>query len=165
MSESYSVRLTKDYLVFSAAHFITYGGDICERLHGHNYRVEAEVFGPLDQNHYVVDFIFLRDTLKQLVDQWDHHMLLPTRHEMIRVSADDKEVLVRFRERRWVFPKDDCILLPVPNTTSELLANCLGQCLIEAWSGQPGSDNWQLRIGVDENNGQWGYCNFRVAKP
>jgi 6-pyruvoyltetrahydropterin/6-carboxytetrahydropterin synthase len=43
MSEHYHVRVTKDYLVFSAAHFITYNGNICERLHGHNYRVAAEV--------------------------------------------------------------------------------------------------------------------------
>ena len=59
------VRITKDYLVFSAAHFITYAGDICERLHGHNYRVQAELEGPLDENQYVIDFIVLRDTLKE----------------------------------------------------------------------------------------------------
>ena len=57
MSERYSVRLSKDYLVFSAGHFITYAGDVCERLHGHNYQVVAEVHGPLDENQYVVDFI------------------------------------------------------------------------------------------------------------
>ena len=57
MSEKYHLSITKDYLVFSAAHFLTYDGDICERLHGHNYRVTAEIHGPLDENHYVVDFI------------------------------------------------------------------------------------------------------------
>ncbi len=45
--ESYSVRLRKTELVFSAAHFITFAGNICERLHGHNYRTAVEVFGPL----------------------------------------------------------------------------------------------------------------------
>ncbi len=63
MTETYQVHVTKDYLVFSAAHFITYGGDNCERLHGHNYRVQAEAEGPLDENHYVIDFIVLRDAL------------------------------------------------------------------------------------------------------
>ena len=43
---NYAVRITKDYLVFSAGHFITYNGDVCERLHGHNYRVAAEVAAP-----------------------------------------------------------------------------------------------------------------------
>jgi len=57
--DRYHVRMSKDYLVFSAAHFITYDGDVCEPLHGHNYRVAAEVYGPLDENSYVVDFIAL----------------------------------------------------------------------------------------------------------
>jgi len=129
MGESYHVRIEKDYLVFSAGHFITFDGDVCERLHGHNYRVAAEVFGPLDENHYVVDFIALRDTLKALVDELDHHMLLPTDHPLIRVVADERSVEVTFEERRWVFPRGDCILLPVANTTTELLARYLGMRL------------------------------------
>ena len=34
MSERYQVRVSKDYLVFCAGHFISYDGDKCERLHG-----------------------------------------------------------------------------------------------------------------------------------
>jgi len=74
MPESYHVRVTKDYLVFSAAHFITIGDNICERLHGHNYRIAAEVYGPLNENQYVFDFIALRDALRQLVDELDHNI-------------------------------------------------------------------------------------------
>ena len=112
--ESFHVRLTKDYLVFSAAHFITYNGNVCERLHGHNYRVTAEVHGPLDENHYVIDFVFLRNTLKRIVDQLDHHMLLPTQHAQIRVVEGDDVVEATFEDRRWVFPREDCVMLPVP---------------------------------------------------
>src|SRR5215831_17177717 len=104
-SESYFVRVRKTELVFSAAHFITFNGDICERLHGHNYRVSAEVFGPLDENHYVVDFIAVRDTLKAIVDELDHHVLLPTEHPLIQVTANEHEVEARFQERRWLFPR------------------------------------------------------------
>ena len=43
MAESYHIRLDKEYHVFSAAHFITFGDNICERLHGHNYHVEVTV--------------------------------------------------------------------------------------------------------------------------
>ncbi len=124
--ERYHVRLTKDYLVFSAAHFITFAGRICERIHGHNYRVEAEVHGPLDENHYVIDFIALRDALKSRVDAWDHHVLLPTQHPQIHVTGDEREVTARFEDRRWVFPREDCILLPVENTTAELCSEDLG---------------------------------------
>ena len=36
--EHYHVRIVRADLVFSAGHFITFGSDLCERLHGHNYR-------------------------------------------------------------------------------------------------------------------------------
>lgn len=156
MAESYRVRVTKDYLVFSAAHFITFNKNICERLHGHNYRVEAEVSGALDENHYVYDFIALRDALQQVVADLDHRMLLPTKHDQIKVSVQDLEVLVQFEKKRWIFPREDCLLLPVENTTTELLARYIGLKLLENLNATDITTPDQLRIAVDENYGQWG---------
>lgn len=154
--EKYSVQVTKDYLVFSAAHFITFNKNICERLHGHNYRVEATIGGPLDENYYVVDFIAVRDAMQAIVQELDHHMLLPTKHDQIHVKADEKEVVVRFEDRRWIFPLDDCILLPVQNTTSELLAKYIGNRLLDQMQQTIDYVPESIRVGVDENNGQWG---------
>ena len=156
MSESFCVRVSKDYLVFSAAHFITINDNICERLHGHNWRVFAEVHGPLDENYYVVDFIALRDKLQSIVDELDHHMLLPTGHALIHVATRGREVEVTFEERRWVFPRDDCVLLPLQNTTAELLARYIGQRLLTQLESLGVASPTLLRLGVDENNGQWG---------
>lgn len=156
MPESYSVRVTKDYLVFSAAHFITFGNNICERLHGHNYRVTAEVVGPLNHQHYVVDFILLRDTLQRLCLELDHFVLLPTQHPQIRVTATDKEVTATFEDRRWVFPRGDCVLLPVPNTTAELLANYLTDRLCDELQKAGAGQLDSLWVEVDECNGQAG---------
>lgn len=160
MSETYHVRLTKEHLIFSAAHFITFNGNICERLHGHNYRVFAEVYGPLDENQYVIDFIALRDTLKEITTELDHHMLLPTEHPQIQVAAGEDEVEVTFQDRRWVFPEGDCILLPVANTTAELLARYLGNELLDRLEKRTGVRPQRLVLGVDENEGQWGVCEL-----
>ena len=160
MSESYAICVTKEHLIFSAAHFITFNGNICERIHGHNYRVSCDVHGPLDENHYVYDFIALRDALKQITSRLDHHVLLPTEHKAIRVEPNEKEVLVSFEDRRWVFPADDCVLLPVPNTTAELLARYIGSELIAALRAKPFPIPQRFRIGVDENEGQWAYCEL-----
>lgn len=154
--ETYSVRLRKTELVFSAAHFITFAGSICERLHGHNYRTAVEVFGPLDENEYVVDFIALRDTLKAIVLELDHHMLLPTRHPQIHVEADEREVVVRFEERRWVFPRQDCVLLPLVQTTAELLAKHIADTLLARLAAASGYRPQRLRVIVDECEGQEG---------
>jgi 6-pyruvoyltetrahydropterin/6-carboxytetrahydropterin synthase len=156
MFETYCVRLQKESLVFSAAHFITFAGHVCERLHGHNYRVAAEVEGPLDENRYVVDFIALRDTLQALVGELDHQMLLPTDHPQIHVTAGATEVEARFEDRRWVFPRGDCVLLPIANTTAELLARYLGVRLSEELRAKTGALLTRVRVEIDENHGQWG---------
>ena len=164
MAERYHVRLSKDYLVFSAGHFITYGRDVCERLHGHNYRVTAEVHGPLDENHYVVDFIALRDTPGAIVDELDHHMLLPTRHPLIRVEANDREVEVTFQDRRWVFPRPDCVLLDLPKTTSELLARYFAERLAGQLQAHGGSRPELIRVEIDECFGNVAICELEVEE-
>ncbi|HVA48010.1 MAG TPA: 6-pyruvoyl tetrahydropterin synthase family protein [Pirellulales bacterium] len=160
MPETYRVRLTKDYLVFCAAHFITFNGNICERLHGHNYRVTADVLGPLDENHYVIDFIVLRDILHAIVLELDHHVLLPTDHPAIQVTADERSVEAVFEERRWVFPRGDCVLLPVPNTTAEMLARHIGRRLIAELAARGIAVPPRVRIEVDECEGQSAVCEI-----
>jgi len=160
MPEIYRVRLDKEYHVFSAGHFITFAGDICERLHGHNYRVAVEVEGPLDENSYVIDFIALRDALKAITNDLDHRMMLPTGHRTIQVRADENEVEVTFEDRRWVFPRCDCVLLPMPNTTAELLARYIGRRLLDDLEQQTGTRPKRLLVAVDEDNGQWGQCEL-----
>jgi 6-pyruvoyltetrahydropterin/6-carboxytetrahydropterin synthase len=157
----YRVRVTKDHLVFSAAHFITYNGNICERLHGHNWRVAAELSGPLDENHYVFDFIALRDALQAIVNELDHHVLLPMKHPLIRVRENGKEIEAAFEDRRWIFPREDCVLLPIENTTAELIAFWIGGRLREQITKQPSQAVETIRIEVEENFGQWAICELR----
>lgn len=160
----YKVRVTKDHLVFSAAHFITFNGNICERLHGHNWRVAAELTGPLDENGYVFDFIALRDQLQKTVDALDHRVLLPTQHDKIKVREDQNEVEATFEERRWVFPREDCILLPIANTTAELIAHWIGQQLMAVIGSDAASQIESVQIEVEENFGQWAICELPVTR-
>ena len=160
-AHTFKVQLQKEQLVFSAAHFITFAGDICECLHGHNYGVRAEVIGALDENRYVIDFIAFRDRLAEIVKRLDHHMLLPTTHPLIKVVADDKEVNVTFRDKRWLFPREDCMLLPVTNTTAEEIAAYIATELRAMLRETVGDRLESLEIGIDENHGQWGSCKIK----
>jgi 6-pyruvoyltetrahydropterin/6-carboxytetrahydropterin synthase len=152
MAESYHVRVAKSEHVFSAAHFITYNG-MCERLHGHNYRVSAEVYGPLDQNQYVIDFLMLRHKLREITTELDHVLLLPTEHPQIKVVEQGDEVVATYENRRWTFPRGDCRLLPLGNTTAELLAAYIGRRLLTAIQ-QIGFQPTRMRIELDECDGQ-----------
>ncbi len=153
MSESYRVRVAKAEHVFCAAHFITYGGR-CERLHGHNYHVAVEAHGPLDDDQLVIDFIAVRDALREIVAGLDHVVLLPTEHPELRVVEDGGEVVATLGERRWVFPRGDCRLLPLANTTAELLARLIGQRLLAALDERLGVRPERLSVEVDECDGQ-----------
>ncbi len=162
-TKTFRIRVTKDHLVFSAAHFITFNGDTCERLHGHNWRVACEIEGPLDENAYVFDFIELKSNLQQLVNKLDHHVLLPTKHNEISIKETDLEVIASFREKRWLFPLEDCILLPVENTTAERIAEWLGEELISVLDTDVKKNMSKMRIEVEENFGQWAFCDFEFT--
>jgi 6-pyruvoyltetrahydropterin/6-carboxytetrahydropterin synthase len=152
--ETYTVRVSKDYLVFCCAHFITYEGNTCERLHGHNYRATAEVEGPLDENQYVFDFIALKDLMRRITDELDHRVLLPTMSSLIRVQATDRHVRAQFNDREWAFPREDCVLLPISNTTAELLARWIAGRLTEALASEKNFRPTRIRIEVEESFGQ-----------
>lgn len=158
-TNQFRVSLQKEQLVFSAAHFITFAGDVCECLHGHNYGVRAEVAGPVDENQYVIDFIAFRDTLAEVVKRLDHHMLLPTLHPLIKVHRDGEEVITKFRDKRWIFPAEDCMLLPIGNTTAELIAWWIAHQIHDKLHTSTPHLDW-MEISVDENNGQWGICKI-----
>ncbi len=153
MPESYRVRIAKAEHVFSAAHFITYEGQ-CERLHGHNWRVAAEVFGPLNEDYLVVDFLAVRDELREIAAKLDHYVLLPTEHRELVVREEGDQVTVAFESRRWAFPRGDCRLLPIANTTAELMAAHIGRQLKRALEFRCGLDEPRLRVELDECDGQ-----------
>ncbi|MBI5233709.1 MAG: 6-carboxytetrahydropterin synthase QueD [Deltaproteobacteria bacterium] len=58
---------------FSAAHNLRNYEGACERLHGHNWRVEVSVSGPrLDERGMLVDFKVLKAELNNVLAKLDH---------------------------------------------------------------------------------------------
>ena len=123
--QSFKIHVTKDYLMFCSGHFITYSGHQCEPLHGHNYRVGVFVEGALNEDWYVFDFVTLKRLMKRLIDDLDHRMLLPLHNPWIKISQKDDHVIATYKERIYMFPQGDVVLLPIENTTAELLARYL----------------------------------------
>ena len=162
-SERYVVRVTKDHLVFCSGHFISYAGHQCERLHGHNYRATVEVEGPLDENFYVFDFIALKQRTKEITDELDHRMLLATANPVIRVEEQPNRVRVTYKDREWVFPREDCVLLPIENTTAERIAHYIAGRLADALRQIHNFSPTVLRVEVEENVGQSATYEWRPA--
>src|SRR5262245_28786353 len=91
----FSVSVTKDHLVFSSAHFITFAGHRCEGLHGHNYRARVTIEGQLDEEvGFVFDFVEIKHIMKRLCDAIDHKVLLPLENPKLQVVTCGEEVKV-----------------------------------------------------------------------
>src|SRR5580693_662156 len=123
----FRVSVTKDYLVFASAHFITFAGHRCEGLHGHNYRARVTIEGALDEESwFVFDFVTLKQIMRRLCDEIDHKVLLPLENRKIQVAEDGESITVAYEGKpRYRFPRTDCALLPITNTTVEMLAELL----------------------------------------
>jgi 6-pyruvoyltetrahydropterin/6-carboxytetrahydropterin synthase len=155
----FHIRVAGDEMVFDAAHFIT-TAEGCERLHGHSYRVAAEVFGPLDEHQCVVDFLAVREALRAIVGELNHRVLLPAQHPSIHVSQRGHEIEAVCGERRWVFPQDNCLLLPVANTTTELLAQHVGRLLSDRLSARTSAPPERIRVEIAESSGASAVCEL-----
>jgi 6-pyruvoyltetrahydropterin/6-carboxytetrahydropterin synthase len=152
----FRVTVTKEDLVFAAAHFITLPGHRCEALHGHNYRAGVVVEGGLEPDAwYVVDFAALKRLMKRLTDELDHRVLLPTENPRITLRREGESLEVVFDgQARYRFPASDCVLLPVPNTTVEMLAEHLARQAATELAQSGARTARAIEVEVEENFGQ-----------
>ena len=155
-SGEYRVSVSKDYLVFASAHFITFEGHRCEGLHGHNYRARVTVDGALnEESWFVFDFVELKRIMRRLCDQIDHLVLLPLESDRVKVTEDGDVVNVAVDGRaRYVFPRRDCALLPIPNTTVEMLAKMLTERLKAELASLGARHLTAIEMEIEENFGQ-----------
>jgi len=159
----FTVTVAKEYLTFSAAHFITLAGHQCERLHGHNYRVGVTVAGGVDpESGFVVDFGVIKQIVKPLIAEVDHRVLLPTRNSMLEYREEGDLLVVIYRGiHRFTFPQAHVALVPVTDTTAELLAEYLACRVGEALTREGLATVAELVLEVEESVGQ--SAGFRVV--
>ena len=152
----FSVSVTKDHLVFSSAHFITFAGHRCEGLPGHNYRARVTVEGRLDEEvWFVFDFVVIKQLMKRLCDEIDHKVLLARENPKLHVAECGDSVTVAYEGKpRYVFPKVDCALLPIPNTTVEMLAALLADRFRKELDSMGARGLTAIEMEVEENFGQ-----------
>ncbi len=112
-------------ITFESAHFLPNvpEGHKCGRLHGHSFRVEIHVSGPLDPHTgWVVDFADVKAAFKPLFEQLDHHYL----NEIEGLENPTSEVIAQ-----WIWRK----LKPALPGLSEIVLHetCTAGC---SYSGE-----------------------------
>lgn len=108
---------------FSSAHFLI-EHEKCGRIHGHNWKVKVIIEGELEEHGWVMDFTVLKKVVDELLNKYDHKMLLPN-----SISYDENSIKGNLsfsvNSKRYSFPKEDCVILPIANVTCENLSMLL----------------------------------------
>ena len=160
--ERWSIQVEKEYFKFSAAHFLIFPDGSKERLHGHNYRVYAEVDAALTRHGLVIDFKQVKPVIRELCDSLDERWLVPGEHpELSFEHRADGVTEVRYRGDYYAAPTEDVIVMPINNTSSENLASWVGRELRERLAQRfDDVEVHRLRVAVEETQGQFGVYTY-----
>jgi 6-pyruvoyltetrahydropterin/6-carboxytetrahydropterin synthase len=117
-----NVRLAHEFR-FEAAHRLPRvpAGHKCARLHGHSFRVELVVSGPVDERTgWFLDFQRLYDAWKPIHDLVDHHFL----NDVPGLENPTSELLAR-----WIWEQIKPTLPPLSRVT--VFETCESRCEYE----------------------------------
>jgi len=157
MQSPYQVHVFKDYLKFSAAHFIAYPG-FREPLHGHNYQVSVRVEGDLGRDGYVLDFGLVKKAAKRICERLDEKVLLPAESDCLAISRSGDNVTVRYEDgATFSCPEGDVLMLPIAHSSAEELARYVLTCLATELPDLKRRGVRSVEVGVAEAPGQVAY--------
>lgn len=144
---------------FSACHLIP-GHEKCGRLHGHSYAVHIRIHGELNKDHIIADFGEIKTVLREVCEELDHKMLVPTKNPQLKVTKKGDNIVVVHGKKTYSFPKEDVFELPIPSATAEGLARYI---LDRVGPKLKRSNIGQIEIGLDEGVGQgaWAKTTYR----
>lgn len=156
------MRISREDHNFAAAHFLPEMGK-CERLHGHNYYVTAELSAAPGTDNTVIDFNSINPIIKRICDGLDHRILLARDDARVRLVVTEREIEAIVGSKRFVFPREDCVILPLPATTVELLAAHVCGLLAGELSAMIPGLEW-VEAGVKEGASQMALHRMDMGK-
>ena len=158
------VTVAKESLRFSAAHFLTLPGHVCERLHGHNYRVAVTVEGPVDPaTGFVIDFAVLKRVVQAVIEPLDHRVLVPSANPALRTREADGQLVVDYGRPGWlVVPRAHACLVPLAQTTAEVMGEWIAEQVWAAVRQEGGTRLTRLVLELEESAGQSARTELRA---
>lgn len=146
---------------FSSAHII-HEYDKCGRLHGHTYAVHTKIFGEPDDKGIIVDFSLLKNALRDIASKLDHSILIPEKSNIVKIEKQKESVKISALGKTFVFPKSDCVFLPIKSTSAENLASYILERILAKLKFSSNIES--VEIGVDEGYGQGACVSRKLCK-
>jgi dihydroneopterin triphosphate aldolase (PTPS-III) / 6-pyruvoyltetrahydropterin synthase len=121
----FSVFVSKADFKFNCAHFIAFKG-FRERLHGHNYSLSVRVTGSdsIGDDGYVMDFGDIKKATRKICKEMNEYFICPMKSDAMKITdTGDQLCLVCEDGASFVFPKSDCMMLPLVHSSAEELSH------------------------------------------
>ncbi len=151
----YAIKVYKEYFNFACSHFLIFKDGTREPLHGHNYRVSLKGDALDLEGDMVFDFLDIKPIVREVCDSLDHKLLLPSENPNLRIDSKEANYEVTPKDGSFFsFPKQDVLILPLPNTSAERLAIYLANEINELTKARFNFSFKSLEIEVEETKGQ-----------
>lgn len=158
MPREFRIEVAKDYFNFASAHFLIFASGRREALHGHNYQVSVAVEGEMDKAGVILDYIAFKPLVKRVCDDLDHRTLIQSKSPHLIIRRKNDAVHVHYKKQKLFLPRQDVILLPIVNTSTELLAEYVSRRIRQRIRRQfQGARLRAIEVGVEESRGQRGF--------
>ncbi len=158
------VVVAREQYKFSCAHMTVFPDGTKERLHGHNYQLSAALELRDVGFAQMVPFAAIKDALGAICKEFRERVLLAERNPYFEKLRDDDELELRLCGKRYVFPREDVLLLPIDNVSAEALAAYLAGRLVAALGPHlPTGVVEVVEVAVHESPGQGASCQLRLG--
>ena len=141
----------KEKIRFSSAHVIP-EYEKCGRLHGHTYAVHVKLYGEPDDKGIIIDFSIIKENLKDIIKKIDHKIILPKYSKFAKIKIEKNSINMSTLGKTYIFPKEDCILLPIDSTSAEKLSCYILDNFIRKIKNY--KNIVKIELGIDEGFGQ-----------
>lgn len=108
---------------FSAAHAGLHDGEF-EPLHGHTFQVTLRLLGIPGDDGMLIDFSEIKAALREAIAPLRRTMM-PGRAPEVLITSENNALSIVAGRKRYVLPAEDIVVLPLVNTTTEVIAGYL----------------------------------------
>lgn len=149
MTTSLEIDGWKANIRFSSSHILL-GHNKCGFLHGHTYAIHTWVYGDIDEIGFIIDFKIVKNALREIANRFDHRVLIPDKNS--NVSKTESEISIFTDNKNYIFPIEDCIVLPLTRITAEYLSEYILEELFDKIDLPKNVK--KIVVGIDEGYGQ-----------
>lgn len=117
-----TIELYKEEMKFNAGHFTIFSPTERERLHGHQFTVQALITAEVGEGGITFDYSIYKKKIIALCKQLNEIFLIAGDSPHLEISNESGYTYLTFNQEKIPFLAKDILILPIRNVTVEELS-------------------------------------------